>query len=70
MPATGEVEESRTGSPCGHDGHKHNNRGRPEEAFETDSIEGGDGVLCHDLFFDDKLGCSANDGGIRGEDKF
>ena len=69
VPATGEVEEGRAGSPCGHDGHKDNDGGRPEEAFETDSIEGSDRVLCHDLFFDNELGCSASDGGTGGENK-
>ena len=62
MPTTGEVEEGRAGSPRGQDGHEDNDSGRPKEAFETDSIEGGDGVLFHDLLFDDELGCSANDG--------
>jgi len=65
MPATGEVEEGRTGSPCGHEGHEDNDGGCPEETFETDGVKGGDRVLCHDLFFDDELGCSANVGGMR-----
>ena len=67
VPTTGEVEEGRTGSPCGHDGHKDDNGTCPEKAFKTYSIEGSDRVFCHDLFFNDELGCGANDGGIRGD---
>ena len=65
VPTTGKVEEGRTGSPCGQDGHEGNDGGCPKEALETDSIEGGDGVLFHDLFFDDELGRSANNGGYK-----
>lgn len=61
VPTTGEIKEGRTGSPCGQDGHANNNGGCPKEAFETDSVEGGDRVLFHDLFFDDELCCGAND---------
>ena len=63
VPTTGEVKEGRTGSPCGYDGHEDNNGGCPKETLETDSIKRGDGILCHDLFFDNELGCSADDGG-------
>jgi len=57
VPTTGEVEEGRTRSPGGQDGHEDDNSGCPKKALETDGVEGGDRVLCHDLFFDDKLGC-------------
>ena len=63
VPTTGEVEEGRAGSPGGHDGHKDNDGGCPKETFETDSIERGDRVLFHDLFFDDELGGSAKQWG-------
>lgn len=59
MPTTGEVKEGRTGSQCGQERHQGNDGGRPKETFETDSIEGGDGILFHDLFFDNELGGSA-----------
>jgi hypothetical protein len=62
VPATGEVKEGRTRSPCCQKGHEENNGGPPKETFEAYSIEGGDGVLFHDLFFDDELGSSTNDG--------
>ena len=60
-----EVKEGRAGSPRCHDGHKDNDGDCPEETLETDSVEGGDRIVCHDLFFDDKLGCSAIKGGMR-----
>ena len=60
VPTTGEVEEGRTRSPRGQDGHEDNNGGRPKKAFETDSIEGGDRILRHNFFFDDELGSGAN----------
>ena len=61
MPTTGEVEKGRTGSPCSQDRHEDNDGGCPKEALKPDSIEGGDRVLFHDLFFDDELGRSADD---------
>lgn len=60
VPTTREVEEGGTGSPCGHDGHEENNGRCPEKALKADSVERGDGILFHDLFFNDELRCSAN----------
>jgi hypothetical protein len=66
MPTAGEVEEGRTRSPCDQDGYKDDNGSCSKKAFETDSIEGSNRVLCHDLFFDDELGCGANCEGDEG----
>lgn len=60
VPTTGKVKEGRTRSPCDQEGHQDNNGGCAKETFETDSIKRGDGILFHDLFFDDELGSSAN----------
>lgn len=65
VPTAGEVKEGRTGSPCGDEGHEGNDCCRPKETFETDSIEGGDGVLFHNCFFDDELGGSADNGSSK-----
>jgi len=78
VPTTGEVEEGRTGCPCGKDWHEDNDCGCSKEPFETNSVEGGNGIPFHDLFLDDELGCGKelskqdekytedNLGGLRG----
>lgn len=65
MPTTGKIEEGRTGGPCGQYGHEDDDGSCAKEAFETDSIEGSDGIFFHDLFFNDELGGGASDKGYK-----
>lgn len=69
MPTAGNVEKGGTGSPCGKDGHEEDYGECSKEAFQTNSIQGSDGILFHDLFLDDELSCGTNNQGHKGENE-
>src|SRR5882762_3626646 len=66
VPATGKIEERRTGGDRGHgeDGNKHKNRDEAKKSFESYSDKGSNGVTAHYFLFENELRGSAAQRGV------